>query len=116
MVSCREFVSKHARRRSAGGNGRHPAKSRHSWQRKRDFMKLTILPICLAAALAFVAAAEVKSEANKEITILHTPAGVRFGVRGGKPAQAAPTLFVFATAVEDTLASEDFNKAGRLLA
>jgi len=116
MVSCRELLSKHGPQISAGGKWAPSRESRHSWQRKRDFMKLTILPISLTALLAVVAPAEVRGEAKKEIIILHTPAGIRFGVPGEKPARPAPTLFVFATGVEDTLASEDFNKAGRLLA
>jgi dienelactone hydrolase len=47
---------------------------------------------------------------------LQTPAGVRFALRGEKPAAPAPTLFVFATAAEPTLAAAEYNQVGRLLA
>jgi dienelactone hydrolase len=49
--------------------------------------------------------------------IIHPhPLGFRYGVRGEKPRSPAPTLFVLATRIEETLENEDYNKAGRLLA
>jgi dienelactone hydrolase len=50
------------------------------------------------------------------VRILSTPSGVRFGLLGDKGAAPAPTLFVFANAIEETLGNDDYNKAGRLLA
>jgi dienelactone hydrolase len=52
---------------------------------------------------------------ERPVKVLHTPSGVRFGLLGDKGASPAPTLFVFASSVEGTLGSDDYNKAGRLL-
>ena len=48
--------------------------------------------------------------------ILHTPTGVRFGVVEEKPNAPAPTIFVFATNLEQSLSNDDFYKVGRILA
>ena len=48
--------------------------------------------------------------------ILKTPAGERFGLIGKKAGSPSPTLFIFATTVEQTLGSADFLKCGRELA
>ncbi len=53
---------------------------------------------------------------QKPVEILKTPGGVRFGISGTKPATPAPTLFVFANDISTTLESDDYNKAGKLLA
>jgi dienelactone hydrolase len=53
---------------------------------------------------------------EKKIHSLHTPDGIRFGLLGEKGKSPAPTVFVFATAFEDSLRNDEFNKAGRLLA
>ncbi|MBI4028620.1 MAG: prolyl oligopeptidase family serine peptidase [Verrucomicrobia bacterium] len=47
--------------------------------------------------------------------IYHGPSGIRFGMLGRKRASPAPTLFVFASRIEETLNNLDFNKVGRLL-
>src|SRR5438128_5482306 len=70
----------------------------------------------LAVLLGLELSAPLQAEEKPKIAVLHTPAGVRFGVRGEKPTAPAPTLFVFATGIEQTLDNEDFNKVGRLLA
>ena len=46
---------------------------------------------------------------------LSTPSGVRFGLLGERGASPAPTLFVFAEKIGETL-GEYFNKCGRILA
>ncbi|MBI2824190.1 MAG: alpha/beta fold hydrolase [Planctomycetia bacterium] len=64
---------------------------------------------CGAPVLALAAGA-------REVTVLRTPAGVRFGIIGERPAEPAATLFVFATSVEKTLADGDqYGRAGRKL-
>ena len=47
--------------------------------------------------------------------ILHTPSGVRFGIVESKQPSPAPTLFVFATRLEESLEDDSFYKAGRIL-
>jgi dienelactone hydrolase len=44
-----------------------------------------------------------------------TPSGIRFALLGAKGKSPAPTLFVFASAAEESLRSDDYNKVGRLL-
>jgi len=70
----------------------------------------------VAVFLGLAPAASIWAAEKPKITVLKTPDGVRFGVRGEKPSTPAPTLFVFATGIEQTLDNEDFNKVGRLLA
>ncbi len=49
--------------------------------------------------------------------ILTTPRGVRIGIAGSRQPQHAPTVFVFATGIEETLSrSNVYNKTGRFLA
>jgi CubicO group peptidase (beta-lactamase class C family)/dienelactone hydrolase len=57
-----------------------------------------------------------KEAAAKPVEILKTTGGVRFGLMGTKPAAPAPTLLVFASDIATTLESDDYNKAGKLLA
>lgn len=65
----------------------------------------------------FVApAAATQAPAEISLNILKTPAGVRFGVLGPKPAAPAPVLFVFANDIAGTLQNESYNKIGKLLA
>jgi dienelactone hydrolase len=51
-----------------------------------------------------------------KVKVLQTPSGVRFAILGDKGSAPAPTLFIFATSAEDSLANPDFAKIGRLLA
>lgn len=76
---------------------------------------------CDAAITALVerelkAVAPAPPAAKDAVTILKTPAGVRFGVRGPKPPAPAPLLLVFANDINATLQSDDYNKIGKLLA
>src|SRR5690606_27398840 len=48
--------------------------------------------------------------------VLTTPDGVRFGVWPERPQRPAPTLFVFASAIGDSLGSSYFRQAGQQLA
>jgi CubicO group peptidase (beta-lactamase class C family)/dienelactone hydrolase len=65
----------------------------------------------------FVAPATVPpGNSGAGLNILRTPAGVRFGVLGPKPAAPAPVLFVFANDIAGTLQNESYNKIGKLLA
>ncbi len=50
------------------------------------------------------------------VKVLKTPAGIRFGLMGAKGDKPAPTVFIFATGLEETLAQAAFNKVGHLLA
>jgi dipeptidyl aminopeptidase/acylaminoacyl peptidase len=47
--------------------------------------------------------------------LLRTPDGIRFGMLGDKGATPAPTLFVFASRLEDSLGNKDYNKAASIL-
>lgn len=67
------------------------------------------------ASHAPVALAQAKDKSNG-IHVLNTASGATVGVLGPKPAQPAPTLFVFATTIRDTLAPPAYNKVGHLLA
>jgi dienelactone hydrolase len=55
------------------------------------------------------------AEDKPPLTVQRTPAGIRFVLLGAKGKSPAPTLFVFASAAEESLRSPDFNKVGRLL-
>lgn len=67
-----------------------------------------LIPALLIPGLA-------RAQAPK-VTALKTPDGVAFALLGEKKDRPAPTLFVFATAAEQTLTSADYNRAGQLLA
>jgi dienelactone hydrolase len=73
-----------------------------------------------AAALVLVLAVTPGSPSadDKKFRILRTPDGVRFGLLGDKGAAPAPTLFVVASSIEDTLGphADDYNRVGRILA
>ncbi|MSR58842.1 MAG: hypothetical protein EXS05_14520 [Planctomycetaceae bacterium] len=73
---------------------------------------------CLfSAAVCLMSAMSLRpSHAEETLTVLRTSGGREFGVLGEKPRSPAPTLFVFAHAYAGTLQSDDYNKAGRLLA
>src|SRR5438876_6901322 len=68
----------------------------------------------VALVLAGTPAARAGDE--KKVHPLRTPDGIRFGLLGDKGPSPAPTVFVFATAFEDSLRNDEFNRAGRLLA
>lgn len=65
---------------------------------------------CLVWLAPLLAAAEPKA-----IQLRKTPDGVSYGVQGEKPVAPAPTLFVIATNISDTLTSREFNRVGMLL-
>jgi dienelactone hydrolase len=71
---------------------------------------ISVLALVLAAGSA--AGAEVRSK----MRVLHTPDGIRFGMIGEKGPTPAPTLFVFASSLEDSLGNGDYNKAASILA
>lgn len=50
------------------------------------------------------------------LTLHHTEEGVRFGIWGSPPARPAPTLFILAGTIEDTLTRPAFRQAGNELA
>jgi dienelactone hydrolase len=53
---------------------------------------------------------------SDEVHVLTTPSGVRFGVWPDVPKQPAPTLFVFASTIENTLGHVYYRQAGNALA
>jgi dienelactone hydrolase len=64
---------------------------------------LTLLPVLLGGG------------ESAPLEVHKTPSGIRYGILGKKPAQPAPTLFVFAGGIEDSLQRADFNKIGQSL-
>ncbi len=58
----------------------------------------------------------ISMPAFAEVTILTTPAGLRFGLEGSKPAKPAPTLLVLGSTIEATLGNDVYNKIGHLAA
>jgi dienelactone hydrolase len=52
---------------------------------------------------------------EKDIQLLRTPSGVRFGLLGDKRASPAPTLFVFAADINTTLGNMDYAQEARAL-
>lgn len=67
-----------------------------------------VLILCLAAP--------VHAQEKPPFQVLQTPSGVRFAVMGTKPATPGATHLVFASAMQETLRSDDFIKIGKLLA
>ena len=80
-------------------------------------MKNTTLSYLSVAALAaaWLTATSASGQTEKQAKILQTESSIRFGLLGEKGPTLAPTLFVFATAIEGTLGSDDFVKVGRIL-
>ncbi|MBM4070111.1 MAG: hypothetical protein FJ271_14330 [Planctomycetes bacterium] len=74
--------------------------------------------LLLAAACVIVAGRTggIGDRSKPAIQMLKTDSGVRFGVYGGKPAKPAPTFFVLAGGVEDSLKRAEFNEIGHILA
>ncbi len=72
---------------------------------------------CLALLVWFGALAPcLGADTDQKVQVLLTPSGVRFGLLGSKSSAPAPTLFVFATSLEEALTRAEFNKAGHLAA
>ncbi len=71
--------------------------------------------LCVSFAL-LAPDARAGAPAAPKVKALQTPSGARFAVLGDKGKAPAPTLFIFATSVGDTLVNPDFAKVGRLLA
>lgn len=66
--------------------------------------------------LSLVIASFARAEGAKELKIMQTPSGIRFGMIGAKGPAPAPTLFNFATMIEPTLTSQDYCRVASLLA
>lgn len=69
--------------------------------------------VCLAASL-LVWVTAVAQEAK--IEVLTTKTGVRYGLWPKKPSSPAPTLFILANTIEETLNSAHFRESGNQLA
>ena len=82
--------------------------------KRRDFLASSAARTVLLAQ-ALRAAGSSADAQTEEIRSLHTPGGIRVGLLGGKKSQPAPTLFVFATTIEETLTTDIYIRAGRLL-
>jgi len=86
-------------------------------------MHCTLNPILIFAGLMafeFSAAAAVAQEsptvAEPAAQVLKTKSGVRYGIWPKKPEAPAPTLFVFAGSIEDSLNTPYFRQCGNQLA
>src|SRR5205823_4645299 len=69
-------------------------------------------PLFWTLSLSVLLPAQKEAPAVKVMT---TPSGIRFALMGEKKAKPAPTLFVFATAAEETLKHATYNHSGILL-
>lgn len=74
----------------------------------------TTIPAALLAV--FMALGSQAAETMVPMQILRTPGNVRFGVMGGQPGSAAPTLFVVAVGLEDMQREPVYTEVARLLA
>ena len=97
------------------------SKQNKIFQRKARITVLMALTATLLAAGSVTtaeseAAAQTASDAQPVMRKLETPAKTRFGLFGEKPSSPAPTLFVFAGAVEDMDQRRIYSEAGRQLA
>lgn len=82
----------------------------------RSTTQVLICSLPLLTFLQFpVFGADSKSPLTKP-TILTTPSDVRFGILGKKGPLPAPTLFIFAGSIEETLGQEVYSKVGLRLA
>jgi dienelactone hydrolase len=84
--------------------------------RVKDWTMLRAILLCVLTASVLHPPALDVDIGQARITFLHTASGVRFGVLEQKAATPSPTLFVFASDIEGTLGSDDFNMVGHLLA
>lgn len=76
---------------------------------------LAVLSCVLAVCPLTVYGEDKPAGAKLSVQVLKTPSGERFGMLGKKGSGPAPTLFVFATGLEESLQSADFNRVGHLL-
>ncbi len=70
----------------------------------------------LAPAFVLLGSAFVSADDQPQAEVLTTKTGVRYGVWPKKPSEPAPTLFIFAGAIEDSLNNEYFRQCGNQLA
>ncbi len=69
-----------------------------------------------AACLLGIAIGQLaQADIVEKVNIVQTPSGIRFGVLGTKGSFPAPTLFLFATNIEDSLVSQTYNKVGSIV-
>jgi len=61
-------------------------------------------------------AADLPEQPTRQVQILKTATGTRFGIWGDKPSRPAPTLFTFALSIEETLGSIKYRQSGSRLA
>ncbi len=71
------------------------------------------LPVACLLSMAIVQFAQ--ADVAREVKIMQTPSGIRFGMLGTKRAAPAPTLFNFATMIEPTLTSQDYCKVASIV-
>jgi dienelactone hydrolase len=76
----------------------------------------TWISLCVNFLLLAQGARAEGLQAGSKVKVLQTPSGVRFGLLGNKGSVPAPTLFIFATSADDTLANPAFARIGDLLA
>lgn len=69
-----------------------------------------------AFGLFFGAAPSLSAAEPRPIRMMKTPGGIPFGMQGEKPASPAPTLFVIAVEIANSLNSPDLNGVGAALA
>lgn len=75
--------------------------------------------VFLSAALLSEAVGEevpAAAEDSGAVRVLRTEGGVRFGIWGAKPDAPAPTLFVLASTIEETLGAAYYRQSGNALA
>jgi len=77
------------------------------------------LALCLAGAalsLTLLSATASAGQVSNKPRILMTESGIRFGILGNKPSKPAPTIFVFALSIEETLGNPLYDETGEILA
>jgi dienelactone hydrolase len=72
--------------------------------------------VTAALVVAVTWAGHAVGQSARKYNALKTPDGIEFAVLGDKPAAPAPTLFVFASGIEPTINSPDYNLVGFRLA
>jgi dienelactone hydrolase len=80
------------------------------------FLRVFLVGVALLAAGPSGGADPATPAPGPQAAILTTPSGVRYGIWPAKPALPAPTLFIFASSIEETLNTVYFRQAGNLLA
>jgi len=74
--------------------------------------RTTLVTLCLAGLVGSASAADQPPA----MRVLSTPLGTQFGLFGEKPTFPAPTLFVFATSMDEMARLHVYTEAGRRLA